>query len=601
MRYFGHAECWKRTASAAATHGRDDAGSVSLLMAILLVPVFVFAGLAVDYGRAYKVHSRMQQAVDVAAISAARLVSASEGETSALAQKFFDANSGDLVDVHGIGVTTTTTSDGLLVTAAGQLPTAFLGLLGHQMLNVSASALVKSGSDAMELALVLDNTGSMEPYMSDLRTAAKDLVTTLFGNVVDDSLVKIAVVPFAGTVNIGNGGTQMAWMDTNGDASWHGVWAEWWGFGYEPGCVYTPGWGPPIDPGPGGQQGSLQTFGRRFAAIVRELVGIGPAHAATAADVAPPHQFIEPCWIANQPKINHFTLLSKIPNASWKGCVEARPEPYDVTDEPPNPADPETLFVPWFWPDEPDDAQVAKAGYGFSFANNYLPDRYDLVPAPFTDTAWAWYGFGLRNLLKYNNTNAIIDETGPSTIGPNRACPDPIMPLSGDKSALLSKIDGLGHWHGSGTNAAEGMAWGWRVLSPEPPFSEGQSYGSIRKVVVLMSDGVNNADAHPDPNLLSEMTAYGYLGDGRLPEASRTYQGFRTHVNARLLQACSNAKAAGITIYTVTFGITDAATEQLYTDCATEPPMHYSASTVSDLKGAFGKIAGGLSRVKLVR
>jgi hypothetical protein len=51
------------------------------------------------------------------------------------------------------------------------------------------------------------------------------------------------------------------------------------------------------------------------------------------------------------------------------------------------------------------------------------------------------------------------------------------------------------HWSGGGTNQAEGLAWGWRVLSPSAPFTEGRPYNDpsdpVRKVIVLMTDGEN--------------------------------------------------------------------------------------------------------------
>ena len=43
--------------------------------------------------------------------------------------------------------------------------------------------------------------------------------------------------------------------------------------------------------------------------------------------------------------------------ASWQGCVEARPYPYNVNDTPRVLDGPATLFVPMFAPDETDNAR----------------------------------------------------------------------------------------------------------------------------------------------------------------------------------------------------------------------------------------------------
>ncbi len=96
---------------------------------------------------------------------------------------------------------------------------------------------------------------------------------------------KIAVVPYVGAVNIGTGGDQMAWMDVDADASWHGRNFEWqWSF-FKGGCEYTePGGGGGGYEGPGSGNGNdrsnllldrLQQL-NRFADAV---IGVTPAHA----------------------------------------------------------------------------------------------------------------------------------------------------------------------------------------------------------------------------------------------------------------------------------------------------------------------------------
>ena len=49
--------------------------------------------------------------------------------------------------------------------------------------------------------------------------------------------------------------------------------------------------------------------------------------------------------------ITRFALFNAMRGTSWKGCVEVRPEPHDVTDS--APAGGDSLFVPYFAPDEP--------------------------------------------------------------------------------------------------------------------------------------------------------------------------------------------------------------------------------------------------------
>ena len=82
-------------------------------------------------------------------------------------------------------------------------------------------------------------------------------------------------------------------------------------------------------------------------------------------------------------------------------------------------------------------------------------------------------------------------------------------------STLQSAVSAMRHWNGGGTNQAEGLAWGWRVLSPGEPFTQGRAYNNardnVRKVIVLMSDG-ENATVGTDAVMVNDYSAYNYVG-----------------------------------------------------------------------------------------
>lgn len=71
------------------------------------------------------------------------------------------------------------------------------------------------GIKKLELALALDNTGSMgsSGKLSNLKTAAKNLITTLQNAAKKDGDVKIAIIPFDKTVNIGSAQSSYDWFD----------------------------------------------------------------------------------------------------------------------------------------------------------------------------------------------------------------------------------------------------------------------------------------------------------------------------------------------------------------------------------------------------
>lgn len=579
----------------------DDSGGVAIIFGLMIVPMFMLGSFALDYSRGMSVQQQLQNAADAAALAAKGSGDDAQTAAQAAADAYAKANARKLNGATLRPISVTATSDGMRVELSADLPTTVSNVFGIASLEIAAASESVSATGDIEVALVLDNTGSMSGSMDELKTGAKDLVEAVFATSKSPGKVKMAVVPYVGTVNIGNQPEQMAWMDTNANGSWHGIGIEGRSFGYEPGCVYGPGGGGPIDPG-SGTHGFLENAIRKFASAVGSVLGVAPARAASASDVPAPYVFWPDCWAANPLKMNMFDTFSRIPNAGWKGCVMARTEwgDRDVSDEAPDPSEPDTLFVPWLWPDTIDMSAIASSwDPSLESVNDYLPDRLDLRDAQFPKFTDPWIGWGHWNWLKYRNVAATIDEDGPDTLGPNKACPDPVLPLTAVKAQIEQKIDRLSHWNGSGTNTAEGVAWGMRVLTPGAPFTEGSSDPATQKVMVLMTDGVNNIDPTNDDSILSHWSTYGYLADGRVQPQS--YDGFRQHTNARMQKACQFAKDANIEVYTVAFNVTEEATLGLLRQCATKPPYAYSASTANELVEAFRSIGKSLTELRLAK
>lgn len=334
--------------------------------------------------------------------------------------------------------------------------------------------------------------------------------------------------------------------------------------------------------------------------------------------------------------INYFTLFDRINNADWKGCVEARPEPYDITDAPPQIGTPATMFVPFFWLDTGGTAGQAASSNSnnanYLSSNSYLTDTAGDIPSATmsssngtSTTAQDQREARFFNVFKYRNTTASIDDIAPDTRGPNRGCPTPIVPLTSSDSTIQTNIAAMRHWSGGGTNQAEGLAWGWRVLSPGAPFTEGETFNgardNVRKVIVLMSDG-ENTNVGNDPVVGSDYSAYNHMGywrdvaagdpitqllfgilHGVLPPQYRrninSSGSYVTYVNGRQAQLCTNIKNAGIEIYTVIFRETDTATVNMMRSCASSTQHFYRADNAQQLSQAFDAIGSGIGQLRL--
>ena len=277
---------------------------------------------------------------------------------------------------------------------------------------------------------------------------------------------------------------------------------------------------------------------------------------------------------------NLFNLYNDIDNKSWNGCVEARPAPYDTTDIEPSAGNGDSLFVPYFYPDEP-DWRAANA-HGYWYPRNYLND-----------------GFPRRNtnVEERQRDTDKYDGAWISGSGPHYLCSVPsILPLTNDEYDINDKIDDM--IASGSTNIPTGLAWGWRVISPDEPFTEGVDYDDedVIKAIVLLTDGENWVGNLNNHNR-AYYNAYGYVGNGRL---GTTDPGdAKDELDNRTSILCENIKNEGITLYTLTFDLDDGPIKDVMQACATTPGHYYDASDSTALAESFNAIATDLSNLRL--
>ncbi len=279
--------------------------------------------------------------------------------------------------------------------------------------------------------------------------------------------------------------------------------------------------------------------------------------------------------------INLFDLYDDIRNKDWGGCVRARPAPYDVSDDEPNPSMPDTLFVPYFAPDEPDGSDP-------TYPNNYLGDK-----AAKKDSA----DKRQRSTAKYDDATVSLTNISAGR-GPDFNCPaQAILPLTNVKDDIIDELDDMAA-KGS-TVVPEGLAWGWRVASPGEPYTEGVAYDDddTIKAIVLLTDGNNDIGGGMNNHNGSFYNAFGYptsdhLGDDDGDDAEDV-------LDDKTAALCVNVKAQGIRLYTITFQVSSTRIRNLLRTCATEPSMYYNTQTGADLKDVFADIAKGLNKLRI--
>lgn len=201
---------------------RQKDGSIAILFGLI---VFVLCGtvaLGLDYARALAVRTKLQWSVDAAALGA-RATDLSDSATlqARVTDLFNYNNKGANNGAINITVSSTTITNGVRVEAQATVPTSFGRLLGVNSLPVSVKAEAVSANGNFEIALVLDNTGSMMgTKIDDLKSASKDLVDTVSTAVTaGGGGVKFGLVPFSQYVNVGTANRSSTWMSVPNDYS----------------------------------------------------------------------------------------------------------------------------------------------------------------------------------------------------------------------------------------------------------------------------------------------------------------------------------------------------------------------------------------------
>lgn len=153
--------------------GRRQSGTVSLIFGIAAVFLFSLIGGAVDYSRWNDARSRTADALDAALLNAARSLQTSQTKEEAIAaaEQSFLENARAQLKVVNPKVTISVAADGTSLegTATGKIKTPFMGLMHFHALNVTTTSKVgfgigsgsgQGGSD-LEISMMLDVTGSM--------------------------------------------------------------------------------------------------------------------------------------------------------------------------------------------------------------------------------------------------------------------------------------------------------------------------------------------------------------------------------------------------------------------------------------------------------
>lgn len=554
----------RRLQDVARRFASDTRGNIAMISAFVIPVLLLITFGGIDIHRASTVKANLQDALDAATLAAARSPYTADADITRVGLASLRANLAPYNDISLLTAQTTFVLDstGAVVGDAKVNVTALvaniiLPMVGRgtgDQIPVGAHSEVLRSNNRVEVALVLDNTGSMSgAKLTNTKAAAIDLIDRLEAadsRSIEPDAIKISLVPFSQTVRISQGGsnTVPSYMSNANTHTGGGAWNA----SSNPTSLFSAGRG-------------------------------------------------------------RFTLFGDI-GTTWGGCVEARLAPYDIRDTAPASGTQGRMFVPYFAPDQPDEGDYSDYTWR-NYAdegNDYLEDARTPgvggVPSTVTTTAAREneWGLRLRNRTKYANAYKRSGSYNTSW-GPNRGCDlQPLIRLTDDYDALRTAVDNM--IASGNTNVPLGTMWGWHTLSPNAPFGDGRAYGTTRltKIIIIMTDGENVMSDAGNPNR-GVYNGLGYIYQNRLGITSGTDSQRRTamdnrfdHPTAGVEDMCGNMKDQDIEVYTVAVQV-DGTAQTLLRRCATDDEHYFPVDSASGIGAAFDRIAGAIENLRISR
>lgn len=643
---------------AASCFRKDRRGAVSVLFGFSVVAVVGFLGLATDAGRGYIAKARLGQAVDAAALAGGKAINQPWRDEEI--RKYFDANfpndymASILVDFD---IETSEGNEQLTISATARIPTTFMRIVNIDDMEVSARSVVRRSVRGLELALIMDNTGSMRSNqkIQTMKAAAADLLDILYGEKETINNFWVGLVPFVATVNVGN--QHVDWLNAEAPTTvidGNKVLAE--GGTNFGNMTFRGGVDAGLDGNPNqtthtAARGIITTTGPtssriRFAELGKRWDD-DEAKTILGYRVTSPTNYGFITMSGRDYKVTTYIgLYGSNDGGTWKrlhiqkfkysrrkkrtqrihtfttGIDTSEAYRYHRVRIIPKPKQ-RTSYVSiaeaeFFVEAEEDVETVWK---GCVEARTSPRDESDDPPSEELFNRHYWqttindYGDDERG----DNDWPEIDETNEAQnegTGPNLGCGPAITSLTAEKTTVLAAIDEMQPWHRGGTHANLGLAWGWRVISPrwqglwggDTPDNLPMAYDAplMDKVAIVLTDGTNVyydwpgglpgrplSGSFPD----TDYSAYGRLSEGRLGTTNQAAA--VVEINNRMSRLCENMKDEGIVIYAITFQLNDVATQNLMRNCATEPEKYYNSPSNAELRATFVAIGNELTNLRI--
>jgi Flp pilus assembly protein TadG len=624
------------SASARRLRRFESRGNVAIMFALVGSITATLMGGTVELSRLASSKASLNAAADSAALAAKRVQmdnslqgnAISQAAGAAAGQKVFAAAApGADKGISGASAIFTWDSDGSSrVAATGTLSLIFGGVIGRSTMAVNAVGVATAGADKeLEVTLLLDTTASMfatdgrpTTRFTQMRTAAKSFVNTLFDTVTVPDRLRVAVIPWTTTVNI-KSETPAAWSNATGttrspadygtrvlptttisrtanvNQSASTLTTQFAPVGWR-GCVSGTGENQSANDNamtnmkwdalrvqPLNRQTTTQD-GKSVSGWCDNWQGCGgtsppPPPSGTQGNLGKPAR-----------QAQSFAFLNFGKNTNQVACVNNR---YACTVNQCTSKSASTSGLDC-WQESANGTKNAFFNHSGSADCRWGGCQTDLNPqqawgctADYNEVTW---NSGGGNWCWFVDRPSGADWTEFRPIsGPNINCPMPMLGLSGNRGQLLDTIDRLSPSPG-GTHADVGLRWGLRSLSPKTewtsffghaapkPFNSNQA----SKVMILMTDGANE----------QAVNFPGYWGCSDTNAAGCSGSPDRATLDARMLTWCNEIRNTyKVELYTVAVNVSDTTAVNLLKQCVGNDNTRAFAVDASELSATFATIA----------
>ncbi len=588
---------------------KDRRGAFAMQFALMITPLVICTGLAIDGGRIFLARFELAHALDAAALAVGSTFD-DDVDEDLLAETFVDKNFRH-AGTGEVTVELDESEDGETITLTGSVTvqTFFMPIVGMANVPVSAVSEVKRGGADVEVALILDTTWSMNGTpLSDLKSAAGELIDIVVSDDQDVWYSRVGVVPYSNSVYAGSYATAARGSIPSAKTISGATWRD-------------------------GTELSSVTFDKGTDTFTKNAHGLANGAYVYVRSVGSNSGVNNKAWKISDSATNTFRLKDSsgdyyTSNSNGTGgrvqkcltdwcevIVQANAHGFSNDD----------------W------VHITGVGGITSLNNkswkirNKAANTFTLVGSLGSNTnytsggsAWCttygcqYYRFE-RADAAYETlpaSDCVVERTGDENYSDVAPASEPVTihypqtdtylncyntnvlrPLSDDADTIKTNINAL---VANGSTAGHiGLAWGWYMLSPNwsSVFSDAtytaQAYENedLVKVAVMMTDGAFNT-SYCNGVLANDA---GFSNDGNQINCDAQDTAFD-----QAEELCDGMKDANITIYTVGFNISDGSDEDDFLEgCASETDYYYLATSGEELTEAFNAIARSITLLRL--